>query len=584
MSYENEKFDFDDNGLVLIQGTNKDEGDSNGSGKSSIWDGISWVLFGQTVRGLKNDDVINRRTGKDCYVSLEVVINHTYYHIVRYRKHGEFKNRLLIKLAEGTEVIEKGTIALTEEYLHELIGIDYDLFRCTVMFAQGETFNFVNSGNKKQKEILSKIMKVDLDSHLSTAKRMKKELESEIQENEKKVAVLESHIKENPEDDYKDKVEEWERNRSHKITNRQLALDSLEFDIKNIEIKDTTKIKEISEKLEVKCKEKAQEIYDKYVEKSIKVKVKFDSIKAELDQLDEFIKKGECPTCGQKTEDLGSKRHKLGNDAMKLQLIQHELEEKERSEKFVLEELEEKKKKLAQMMLEEASNLERKENYIKAAETYRNDIKELKESVNPYTELIEQEVEKQKKIQAKLKLLEGVNQRNENKLEYLDFWVNAFGDAGIKSFIFDLVAGSLTEKANKYVDILTNGQVSVRFDTQSQLKSGAIREKFDCSVITDGKKVKYEAYSGGEKRRISLAVDMALSEIMTEYHGEKFNVVVFDEQDNYLDRQGRESYLTLLRELAKERSVYVVSHDAEFKSKFDNTWNIVKERGVSRLQ
>ena len=42
-----------DRGLVLIQGINKDDASaqSNGSGKSTIPDAISWCLYGVTARG-----------------------------------------------------------------------------------------------------------------------------------------------------------------------------------------------------------------------------------------------------------------------------------------------------------------------------------------------------------------------------------------------------------------------------------------------------------------------------------------------------------------------------------------------------
>ena len=168
-------------------------------------------------------------------------------------------------------------------------------------------------------------------------------------------------------------------------------------------------------------------------------------------------------------------------------------------------------------------------------------------------------------------------------MAYYDFWVNGFGDSGIKSFLFDLVCSTLTERANYYADILTNGQVVVNFDTQTKTKSGEIREKFECSVTTGGEKVKYEAYSGGEKRRISLSVDMALSDLMTDYYKSDFNIVVFDEQTSFLDTDGRECFMNLLKEKAKTKKVFVVDHDSEFKSLFDSSWMIEKKDDISRM-
>ena len=52
---------LDNRGLLLIQGENRDDpsAKSNGAGKSTIPDAISWCLFGKTARGVSSDDVIN---------------------------------------------------------------------------------------------------------------------------------------------------------------------------------------------------------------------------------------------------------------------------------------------------------------------------------------------------------------------------------------------------------------------------------------------------------------------------------------------------------------------------------------------
>ena len=60
------KLSLDTLGLAHIAGINNDEtsADSNGSGKSSLPDAISWCLWGTTARGLSGDDIINTPAGK----------------------------------------------------------------------------------------------------------------------------------------------------------------------------------------------------------------------------------------------------------------------------------------------------------------------------------------------------------------------------------------------------------------------------------------------------------------------------------------------------------------------------------------
>jgi hypothetical protein len=44
--------------LVLIEGENRDQGGSNGAGKSAIFEALTWELFGFVNRDLRGDDVI----------------------------------------------------------------------------------------------------------------------------------------------------------------------------------------------------------------------------------------------------------------------------------------------------------------------------------------------------------------------------------------------------------------------------------------------------------------------------------------------------------------------------------------------
>src|ERR1041385_8105436 len=75
-------------GLILITGINKDakKANSNGSGKSSIFEALCWCLWGQTIRDLDADDVVNRKAKKDCAVTLTLIDGTDRYQISRHRK------------------------------------------------------------------------------------------------------------------------------------------------------------------------------------------------------------------------------------------------------------------------------------------------------------------------------------------------------------------------------------------------------------------------------------------------------------------------------------------------------------------
>ena len=106
LSYgENQEIELDRQGLVGIFGNNVDSAfDSNGSGKSSILEAIVWCLWGETVRGLKGDEVVNTKSGCDCEVVLNLEEGNKSYRIIRYRgKKGVKKNNDLILTIDGVD-------------------------------------------------------------------------------------------------------------------------------------------------------------------------------------------------------------------------------------------------------------------------------------------------------------------------------------------------------------------------------------------------------------------------------------------------------------------------------------------------
>jgi DNA repair exonuclease SbcCD ATPase subunit len=580
LSYEDQKFEFKGQGLTLIEGSNKDEGGSNGSGKSAMWDGISWGLFGQTLRGLKADEVIRRKSKGGCRVIVTFSHSSSHYAVVRNRKDKEFQNRLIVH--KDGKSIEKGTVALTQDWLLEELGIDFDLFKCTIMFAQGDTFNFVEATNKQQKEILSKIMRLNFNPLQARAKELIKDRAGKKEKLERQIEVLESHHTDDPESAFRKELDEWEAERRERFENLKEDLSSRHerMDVLKKGAVEPAKFRTLESKVAKRVDSLRAESLELQRKVSELKSLKMTEERA-LSQLSGL--EGTCPTCRQSIDPGAIQEHKRAHEGRreKLTTLAQRTEAKQRAVEKDWISYQDKRQKLT----EQRSDAERIQQVVvdnlEIIEGLGQQIKKVVAQVNPWIAKQQEAVERQSQIMVKLgeKKTELLEVRSH--LPYYDFWVEAFGDAGIKSFLFDLVCATLTERANYYADILTNGQVVLNFDTQTKTKAGEFREKFECSVITDGEQVKYEAYSGGEKRRISLAVDMALSALMADYYESDFNIVVFDEQDTYLDREGRIAYMNLLKEKAKKKKVFVVAHDAEFKAMFDDVWICEKKDGVS---
>ena len=584
LSFQAEEFvGFDQNHLVLVEGENLDEGGSNGSGKSAIWDAIAWALFGQTTRGLKGDEVIHRRIGKNCSVEVCFKNQGRGFLVRRYRKCDRGDG--LSVVCDG-RTLDKGTSVLTQEYLCKELGIDFDLFRCTVLFAQGETFNFVDASNKDQKDILSKILKIDFLNLQESAKELSQKQNEERLELDRKLSVLSSHLVEDPESLFEIQIAEWRALQADKI-------DSLKEKLKGHIAETNSWAKSIVvDKHFEKDKTENSDFLDKVNVRLQRVEVDSRTKDREKQQIDErmiiidsAVGVATCSTCLQPVDKallqkeagaLQKQSRKLFDEIGKLIEDEKNLKEAVKKLKAIISNCEEK-------LSENKKNKYHLEMSKKLTIEMAQRVVDLEKEPNPFKSKIEEEIKKQKEIRTKIDSIKVSLSSISSSAPYYEFWANAFGDGGIKSFLFDLVCSGLTAKANSYANVLTNGFATISFDTQKQLKSGKLTEKFDCMISTDGERVPYAAYSGGEKRKISLSVDMALSELMSENYGSKFNMVVFDEQDSFLDTKARLAYMGLLNRLAKEKSVFVVAHDAEFRGMFQDVWTVQKQNGVSRL-
>ncbi len=63
-------------GLNIITGSNKDKVDRrNGVGKSTVADSIFFAIYGDTLRPVKKDHIINNITQRNCVVVLDFVVN-----------------------------------------------------------------------------------------------------------------------------------------------------------------------------------------------------------------------------------------------------------------------------------------------------------------------------------------------------------------------------------------------------------------------------------------------------------------------------------------------------------------------------
>jgi DNA repair exonuclease SbcCD ATPase subunit len=164
------------------------------------------------------------------------------------------------------------------------------------------------------------------------------------------------------------------------------------------------------------------------------------------------------------------------------------------------------------------------------------------------------------------------------------FWVEGFGNAGIKSHLLDHVVPILNKRAQKYAQTLMEG-IDVSFSAQKRLKSGELRDKFDITVTNSHGADGYHGNSGGEKRKIDIIVARTLQSLEEDRSSMTCNLSWWDEVFESLDETSCEAVMTMLREEATNRpAVFVISHLDWLKPHFTRILRVTKSGGFSQIE
>jgi DNA repair exonuclease SbcCD ATPase subunit len=203
---------------------------------------------------------------------------------------------------------------------------------------------------------------------------------------------------------------------------------------------------------------------------------------------------------------------------------------------------------------------------------------------NPYVSIIKMHKEKIQKMTKDIKSIQDDMKDLETQKQVLSFWMIGFSNSGIKSLLLDDITPFLNRRTNKYLRKLSSDHMEVQFSTQTKLKSGEMREKFSINVINQDGGESYIANSSGEKRRVDIAVNLALQDLISSRSSKKLNIAFLDEVLDTLDESGVDNVMELLQEISKDKSsLFVITHNSALKEQFTNSITMVKEDGYSRL-
>lgn len=159
-----------------------------------------------------------------------------------------------------------------------------------------------------------------------------------------------------------------------------------------------------------------------------------------------------------------------------------------------------------------------------------------------------------------------------------DKLAKAFGRDGIPARIIGNAIPELQIEANRLLDLLSDGRMSLSIDPVRRAKSGREREALDITVYDGGEKRFYEMYSGGERLRIDVALRVALSRLLTHRAGARLETLVIDEGFGTQDDEGRARLVEAILKIRGDFGlILVISHLEEIKEQFPTRIEVSKD-------
>ncbi|WKA55156.1 AAA family ATPase [Planococcus shixiaomingii] len=199
---QTEVIDFADlqgNQLFVISG-------STGSGKTTIFDGICFALYGSASGSDRSESRILRsdfaEDGTHTCVEMEFEIHNKVYRILRQMGHVKKGNKSptgeryeFFEICEGGEkpCVERQIVSEINRRVEEIIGLTQNQFSQIVMLPQGEFRKLLTSETDNKEEILRKIFKTEPYKMIS--ERLKQKKDAAAKEFQLEEQILNSHIR-----------------------------------------------------------------------------------------------------------------------------------------------------------------------------------------------------------------------------------------------------------------------------------------------------------------------------------------------------------------------------------------------------
>lgn len=619
-----------ENGFWLVSGT-------NGSGKTSIFEGIYWTLFDDTTKNLAKPDVVRNRPTqqKEAIGELDLMDSKQFYKIRRSSKTG------LEIWQEKKNLVDGMTKVQAQAFLeNNILGFNKNTYLAACYFSQEQLLTLAQLGdcdttnlvtnllgfetydalhermNQKIKEVTLQVVEIEkhsvnIKNDIWKNEEHQKSLQHQIADVSKMVTSL-------TEEKEKVTIQFTELNKTYdniivpSVTTDQIDVSILALNNRKGEIavrqksvqEELTKIHQLQARID---KDKSNiATMKRLVEQNV---AKHEAIIASL-------KENKCSYCGAVVEADKMEEH-LAKEMAEIDTLKMSVIDNTDMLNKMLEESYDKEAEAQDALDNCILNIREIENEAQGLQSKRNTVlQEVIEANAKKTSITQQLTQVKQRMASIEKQLQqfSVNDKlmqvtdledkkkmlveqavevevktlklNDNKIVY-EFWANAFSNKGIRPLLLDKFVNDFNKIVLPYCYDVSNGDFVVQFTPTSKIRSGLERNKLGLQVIYKDKTVPYSSLSGGEKTRVNLPLCFGLNKYISKLYNATnglMGIVVLDELFCYTDEQFRDSVSELLNDEGKNRPVFAIDHSSILTGYTDKMWQISKINDITELQ
>ena len=548
------EIDFQSSPTNLVIGT-------NGAGKSTILDALTFVLFNKPFRKVNKSQLVNAVNERECQVEIDFNINTKQYKVQRGIKPSIFNITV-----DGVELHKEADDRAMQKILEQgILKLNYKSFTQIVILGSSSFVPFMQLSSPNRREVIEDLLDIRIFSAMNN---LIKDRIREKKNNIKSLDLKRDNIKDkmNMQKKFITELEDMGKQNieKNKVNINNLIRETDEYVLTNEEldlevtglIEDQEKVTGASEKL-LKLNNLKGKISNKV--STLTKEHKF------------FTENVSCPTCTQPIEesfrlnrinDVQTKAKELKKGYEDLEKTINKEQNRERHFNKLSKEITKLNHDISQNNTRINLNQKQIRNLESEIQTLTSQLK------NRNTEH-----EKLKEFKGNLdKTTEELSIQKED-IQYHDFAYSLLKDDGVKTKIIKKYLPFINQQVNRFLqkmEFYINFQLDEAF---SETIQSPLHEDFT-----------YSSFSEGEKMRIDLALLFTWREVARVKNSVNTNLLIMDEVfDSSLDTFGTDDFLKIIRFIIKDANTFVISHKIDMQDRFENVLKFDKVKGFSQI-